>query len=568
MSSSDVKSKLGKEDLNQWGGNSVKTFTRRTSDGGLLTLHKFGNVVDVLQVYGDGSTPAHSNLTDAIVGIEGQECCIELAPGTWPVTANLTIPSTITVYLRRGAVFSVSAAVTLTLSGPVIAEESTWYTGAGTVAYTAGGGFFPLVDDLASTAAGKGSRLIGITGVSGKTLADLFDAGKDVDVGVNDLDASGNIDCAGLVRWDKGADIASQAALTLGTDGNYFDVTGTTGITSIATSGNVGTTIKLHFDGAVLITHQATDLILPGGQNITTATGDELEFTEYASGDWRLTAINNHRFPRLAGSADAYKLIRANSGGTAYELTTGSATGIIPTYKNLKVTTPADNQSVAITADKVLVVDTNDLSALLSTVSVTVDLDTAGTNGLDTGSIAANTGYFLYVIYNGSTVAGLASTSATAPTMPSGYTYKALVGWCTTDGTATPFNIGEFIQIDDVYLWTTKQKVVDSGGSANTATLNLAAGGALSYAVVPPSITKGVFGKVMDNINAGYLFINPVTFSNSLGVDDSTTEVGTLLAQNASVQWSLQALTESQTLYYQMSANTVDMWIAGFTLKR
>lgn len=88
--------------------------------------------------------------------------------------------------------------------------------------------------------------------------------------------------------WSKGADVASATALTLGIDGNYFDITGTTTITSISTLG-IGTVIKLHFDGILTLTHHATDLILPGGANITTAAGDEAEFIEYASGDWRCT---------------------------------------------------------------------------------------------------------------------------------------------------------------------------------------------------------------------------------------------------------------------------------------
>jgi len=88
------------------------------------------------------------------------------------------------------------------------------------------------------------------------------------------------------VRWSKGADIASAAALSPGTDGNYFDVTGTTSITSINALA-VGTVIKLHFDAALTLTHHATDLILPGAANITTAAGDEAEFIEYATGDWR-----------------------------------------------------------------------------------------------------------------------------------------------------------------------------------------------------------------------------------------------------------------------------------------
>lgn len=98
----------------------------------------------------------------------------------------------------------------------------------------------------------------------------------------------------GQQRWAKGADIASAAALTLGADGNYFDVTGTTTISSIGTVG-VGTLIRLHFDAALTLTHNATDLILPGGANILTVAGDEAEFIEYASGDWRCVSYTPTR---------------------------------------------------------------------------------------------------------------------------------------------------------------------------------------------------------------------------------------------------------------------------------
>jgi hypothetical protein len=103
----------------------------------------------------------------------------------------------------------------------------------------------------------------------------------------------------------KGADVASASALTLGA-GNYFDVTGTTAITSIATVA-VGSQIKLHFDGILTLTHHATDLILPSGANITTAAGDEAEFVEYATGDWRCTNYTK---------ADGTGLVSASSGAT------------------------------------------------------------------------------------------------------------------------------------------------------------------------------------------------------------------------------------------------------------
>jgi hypothetical protein len=104
---------------------------------------------------------------------------------------------------------------------------------------------------------------------------------------------------AGIVKWAKGADIASPAggALTLGTDGNYFDITGTNAITSIGTVG-VGTVVKLHFDAALTLTHHATDLVLPNAEDVVTVAGDEFEFIEYASGDWRCT----HQPQRIASA--------------------------------------------------------------------------------------------------------------------------------------------------------------------------------------------------------------------------------------------------------------------------
>ena len=92
-----------------------------------------------------------------------------------------------------------------------------------------------------------------------------------------------------IIKWSKGADIASASALAVSVDGNYFDVTGTTTITSISEVG-IGTVILLQFDGALVLTHHATDLVLPDGVNITTAAGDHAIFVQYATGDWRLVS--------------------------------------------------------------------------------------------------------------------------------------------------------------------------------------------------------------------------------------------------------------------------------------
>jgi hypothetical protein len=62
----------------------------------------------------------------------------------------------------------------------------------------------------------------------------------------------------------------------------------------------------------------------------------------------------------------------------------------------------------------------------------------SGVNGLDTGSVAANTWYAVFAIYNPTTktTAALLSTSTTSPTLPSGYTYLTRVGWMRTSASS------------------------------------------------------------------------------------------------------------------------------------
>jgi hypothetical protein len=75
--------------------------------------------------------------------------------------------------------------------------------------------------------------------------------------------------------WAKGADIVSAATLVLGADGNYFDVTGSTGpVTAITVP--AGTLFMLQFDSTPTLTHHATNLDLPSEANITAVAGDSL----------------------------------------------------------------------------------------------------------------------------------------------------------------------------------------------------------------------------------------------------------------------------------------------------
>lgn len=100
------------------------------------------------------------------------------------------------------------------------------------------------------------------------------------------------------VLFEKGSDIASATTTDLSTaTGNVVDITGTTTITGFGTLQS-GSVMFLRFTGALLLTHNATSLILPTGANITTAAGDEAIMVSLGSGNWRCA-----NFQRKDGSA-------------------------------------------------------------------------------------------------------------------------------------------------------------------------------------------------------------------------------------------------------------------------
>jgi hypothetical protein len=178
------------------------------------------------------------------------------------------------------------------------------------------------------------------------------------------------------VRLSQGIDVASAATLTLGNDGNSFDVTGTTAITAIATKA-VGTTVVLQFDDVLTLTHHATDLILPTGADITTAAGDIAVFYEYATGDWRCIS-----YQRASGQGllQVFSEIYTSPDQTitsAGSLTLAHGMGSIPklVQASLKCTTTDLGYSVG---DEVFVSGGQD--AYGSTVSVGVSIVPDATN--------------------------------------------------------------------------------------------------------------------------------------------------------------------------------------------
>ena len=200
----------------------------------------------------------YASLSAAVAAIGAVTPTTLLISASSTVAVNTTVTSNITLWFIGAGDLSVSATFTLTVNGSIFSSRilTDIFIGAGTTVY--------------------GSQVINIP-IS--NAADVFTDDRTF---------------GGRMIWSKGADIASAAALPPGTDGNYFDVTGTDAITSIADIKN-GMVLKLHFDGALTLTHHATNLVLPGGVNIAIGAGDEVELFQYATGDWRLTNHSSNK---------------------------------------------------------------------------------------------------------------------------------------------------------------------------------------------------------------------------------------------------------------------------------
>ena len=120
----------------------------------------------------------------------------------------------------------------------------------------------------------------------------------------------------GQSRLAKGTSIASAATLVIGSDGNFFDVTGATGpITAMTVT--AGTRFWLRFLSTPTINYNASSLITPRDANITVETGDIWEL--FALADNQVIVTNVLR-------ASGFML---NPGviGWAWTFVTGEATG-------------------------------------------------------------------------------------------------------------------------------------------------------------------------------------------------------------------------------------------------
>lgn len=227
----------------------------------------------------------------------------------------------------------------------------------------------------------------------------------------------------------------------------------------------------------------------------------------------------------------------------------------LPLPQRLVIATTG-NATVDIDAVQVALTDGTNVR-VVKNVDLTVNLGDTGANGRDTGAEAPSAWYFFYVIYNPTTntVAGLGSLSATAPTLPPGYTYARLVGAARNNASS---NLLGMIQRGAQAQYT--------GGPIEFAT-GTNAGAAISIASYVPSIAVQARARLRLAPNT--------TSTNSAALGASAATSGLLSMINTDVgtdgnlfggAFMADILLEAQSLYYVCANGGGAADIVGFTV--
>lgn len=183
-----TKGKIFRQDMEHWDGIS-KTANRKDSTGGTVSGLVVGHEVDVLATYGNGENYTWQTVNDCTRRIGSASCTLIFNPGTWTIDQNLTIGSNFTCRIPAGCVFSVSSGITLTFSGPVIRDSSTWTSGSGTVTESGTRTFTGLIDLTGAVIQGTNALVFeGATANAFETTFVITDPTADRTVTIPDAD--------------------------------------------------------------------------------------------------------------------------------------------------------------------------------------------------------------------------------------------------------------------------------------------------------------------------------------------------------------------------------------------
>jgi len=164
--------------------------------------------------------------------------------------------------------------------------------------------------------------------------------------------------------------------------------------------------------------------------------------------------------------------------------------------------------------------------------------DDAG--GIDTGSVAADTWYYIWLIRKDSdgSIDALFSLSSTAPTMPAGYTYKRRIrGAVLTD---TSSNILGFLQKDDYFWYDAYEPDLNTVALITSRTLVVVS--------VPPSMI-GIFQLHLYDTGTNEMWVGNTKYTDTTPNANQSDLRTIVTSQRESIEKEIRVDTSSQIAY-------------------
>lgn len=204
-----------------------------------------------------------------------------------------------------------------------------------------------------------------------------------------------------------------------------------------------------------------------------------------------------------------------------------------------------------------------------------------GVNGLDTGTLANNTWYAVYVIYSTALnatapTACMISTNIALPLLPYGYDSFRRIGWVLTNGSAqfVPFTQGNNVFSSTPvrsYQWNSKMLALNAGTSTTYAPVSLAGVVPPNYGVQPALIQISMLFQASTLTATGSLRPTGQTTTAGAAVLDFCGSLGTATTTTWCNYPSLSimpgvgaTLPFSPSIDYVISAGSLSIWVNGF----
>lgn len=253
----------------------------------------------------------------------------------------------------------------------------------------------------------------------------------------------------GIAQWDGLTDYEANICYVTGSDGKVYKSVAASGPSSVVQDpvtdiNDTYWTIAFATPGSFLTQSQGDTLYARKSLNLSdlpnvSAARDNLSVYSKTEAD----ALYTRKSLNLS---DLTSVSVARNNLSVYSKaeidTSFSPASITGSFSNLKISCTGNNHLVSITADELILKNsTNERIKIIRSISLNANISITGLGGLDVGTTLNNTWYSIWVIYNETTNTqnAILSASLNSPVLPTGYNFKARVGWVRTDNSANKY---------------------------------------------------------------------------------------------------------------------------------